>query len=124
FWRLRWAKEVRSHGGALRLDADTDVGAFEAALRDDRLDEALALRRGELLPRFDDDESESGTSWLHFERGRLRTAWRDAALRRLAQDVAPGDAIDLSARLLELDPLDESALRAHMAALARGREGG
>ena len=47
-------------------------------------------------------------------------AWRDAALTRLAATSISAEAIDLSARLLDADPLDEAALRAHMSWLARG----
>ena len=94
--------------------------AFESALREQRLADALPMRRGELLAGFDDDQSEAWSSWLSFERDRLRLAWRDAALNRLAGDIDAAEGIDLSARLLDADPLDEAALRAHMSWLARG----
>ncbi len=116
---LPWAR-VESQGGALRFDAETDVFAFETALREQRIADALPLRRGELLAGFDDDHSEAWSSWLNFERDRLRLAWRNAALDRLAVDIDTGEGIDLSARLLDADPLDEAALRAHMSWLARG----
>ena len=57
-------------------------------------------------------------AWLNFERDRLRVAWRGAALDHLGADIDPGEGIDLSARLLDADPLDEAALRAHMLWLA------
>ena len=38
--------------------------------------------RGDLLAGFDDAGSEAWTSWLGFERDRLRAAWRGAALER------------------------------------------
>ena len=94
--------------------------AFESALREQRIAEALPLRRGELLAGFDDDQSEAWSSWLNFERDRLRVAWRDAALNLLAGDIDAAEGIDLSTRLLDADPLDEAALRAHMSWLARG----
>jgi DNA-binding SARP family transcriptional activator len=78
------------------------------------------MRRGELLAGFEDDQSEPWSSWLNFERDRLRLAWRDAALARIATDIDTAEAIELSTRLLEADPLDEIALRAHMACLTRG----
>ena len=117
---LRWASSIESQGAALRFEAETDVFAFESALREQRLAEALSVRRGEFLAGFDDDQSEAWSSWLNFERDRLRQAWRDAALTHLATDIAAAEGIDLSARLLESDPLDEAALRAHMSWLARG----
>jgi len=117
---LPWGRRIEAQGGALRFDAETDVFAFESALREHRIADALPLRRGELLAGFDDDQSEPWSSWLSFERERLRIAWRDAALNRLAADIDSGEGIDLSARLLDADPLDETALRAHMSWLARG----
>ena len=46
-------------------------------------------------------------------------AWRDAALNRLTAEIDVTEGIDLSKRLLDADPLDEAALRAHMSWLAR-----
>ena len=120
---LRWAGGIESQGGALRFDADTDVWAFDSAVREQRIADALPMHRGELLAGFDDDQSEAWSSWLGFERDRLRLAWRDAALNRLAADIDTTEAIDLSTRLLDADPLDEAALRAHMSWLARGGQG-
>ena len=115
---LRWGDRLEAQGGSLRFEADTDVLAFEQALREQRPADALALHRGTLLAGFDDDANEAWTGWLHFERDRLHAAWRAAALDHLnGADAAEG--IGLSARLLEADPLDESALRANMALLAR-----
>lgn len=117
---LPWAPQIELQGGALRFEAETDVWAFESALREQRSADALPLRRGELLAGFDGDHSEAWSSWLSFERERLRVAWRSAALDRLAADIDAAEGIDLSAQLLGADPLDEAALRAHMSWLARG----
>ena len=116
---LPWARGIESQGGALRFEAETDVFAFESALREQRIADALPMRRGELLAGFDDDQSEAWSSWLNFERDRLRVAWREAALNRLGGDIDAAEGIDLSKRLLDADPLDEAALRAHMSWLAR-----
>jgi predicted ATPase/DNA-binding SARP family transcriptional activator len=117
---LPWAAGIETQGGALRLEIAADVPAFEAAVRERRITEALSLRRGELLAGFEDDANETWTNWLGFERDRLRTAWRGAALERLAAGIDPAEGIDLSSRLLEADPLDEAAMGAHLAWLARG----
>jgi predicted ATPase/DNA-binding SARP family transcriptional activator len=114
-----WASAIDVQGNAVRLEADTDVFDFEAALRERRIADALPLRRGELLAGFDDDRSEAWSSWLSFERDRMRVAWRGAALDRLAADIDPAEGIGLSAQLLDADPLDEAALRAHMLWLAQ-----
>ena len=121
---LPWGRCVESHGNALRVtETATDVVEFELALREQRVADALRLYRGQLLQGFEDDASEAWSSWLNFERDRLRTAWRAAALSRLGEDVDAGEAADLSARLLEADPLDEAALQAHVQWLARCGQG-
>jgi hypothetical protein len=100
----RAAREARLHrpsqdavpariARALRFDVDTDVVAFETALRERRLADALLLRHGELPVRYDDAASEAWTSWLGFERGRWRVAWRDAALERLEGALDPAEGV-------------------------------
>jgi predicted ATPase/DNA-binding SARP family transcriptional activator len=115
-----WAPAVEVDGLALRCEPATDVLAFDAALAAGRLDEALALYRGPLLAGFDDGQAEAWTRWLEFERERLRLGWRGAALQRLADaSFDPAAAVSLSARLLDDDPLDETACAAHLRALLR-----
>jgi len=115
-----WTPEIASEGGALRVSIDTDVARFEQALAEGRLADAIALRTGEFLAGFDDDANEAWSSWLSFERERLRVAWRGAVLARLGQDIEAADGIDLSGRLIAVDSLDEAAVRAHLGWLARG----
>jgi predicted ATPase/DNA-binding SARP family transcriptional activator len=115
-----WGAALDVLPGMVRLEADNDVAAFEAAVQAGRHVEALELRRGEWLQGFDDDANEAWTAWLHFERNRLRAAWRGVALEHLAGASADtAQNVQLAARLLEDDPLDEAALRALMAQLAR-----
>ncbi|MFO1304879.1 MAG: tetratricopeptide repeat protein [Burkholderiales bacterium] len=114
-----WAPPIASEGGALRLAIDTDVAAFEDELAAGRTADAIAHRAGELLAGFDDDANEAWTGWLAFERERLRVAWRSAVLARLEDAIEPVEGVDLSGRLLAADPLDEAALRAHLAWLSR-----
>jgi predicted ATPase/DNA-binding SARP family transcriptional activator/Tfp pilus assembly protein PilF len=115
---------IEAQGGALRCEVETDVSDFELALRENRYADALALRRGELLVGFEDDRNEAWSGWLGFERDRLRVAWRGAALKRLDLDIDAGEGIELSARLLDADLLDESAMRMHMSWLARNGQSG
>jgi len=114
-----WPLAVELQEGAIRLMAATDVAEFEDALHGGRDAEAISLRRGELLAGFDDDGNETWTAWLRFERDRLRALWRDAALARIETATDAAQALDLSARLLDADPLDEAAARAQIAWLAR-----
>ncbi|MFO1312659.1 MAG: tetratricopeptide repeat protein [Burkholderiales bacterium] len=116
---VEWSLAIASEGGALRIEAETDVAAFESALAGGRLAEAIAHRAGDLLAGFDDDANEAWTQWLAFERERLRVAWRGAVLARLSEDIDAVEGVDLSARLLAADPLDEAALRSHLTWLAQ-----
>lgn len=116
---LPWATPVAAEPAALRAEVATDVAAFEAALREGRVAEALALYDGELLAGFDDGHSEAWTRWLGYERERLRSAWHQAALGCLqAGSLAPAAATQLAAQLLAADPLDEAALLHQVSGLA------
>lgn len=122
---LPWTAALEMHETALRFEASTDVAAFESALREQRHADAMSAYRGELLAGFDDGQSEAWTRWVAFERDRLRAAWRGAALAQLQDPgIETTQAIALSARLLEADPLDEAALQQHMTALARDGQAG
>ena len=111
---------VETEGLSIRLAVDTDVHAFETALREGRRSDALAHCSGPLLQGFDDDANDAWSSWLGYERDRLRVAWRGAALEHLGTDIDPAEGIALSAALLSADPLYEAALRSHMHWLAAG----
>ena len=121
---LPWPCNLESDTTALRFEAQTDVARFEAALRENRIADALAFNATDFLAGFDDDTSESWTAWLGFERERLRAAWRAAAVARMQEELEPGEAIDLTTRMLEADPIDEDALHAHMQWLARAGQAG
>lgn len=92
----------------------TDVGEADRLEALGRLDEALALGDGELLPGFEDE-------WVHDarEERRSRTA---SLLERLAAaaeaEEGLGRAVDLSRRAAALAPLSEEAHRALMRRLA------
>jgi predicted ATPase/DNA-binding SARP family transcriptional activator len=117
---VRWGDGVEVLDDGVRSNAATDVDEFERAIAERRHADALALYRGELLEGFDDDANDAWSDWLRGERERLRAAWRSAALERLAEDGGPAESLELCARLLAIDPLDEAALRAQLACLARG----
>src|SRR4051812_12431676 len=68
-----------------------DVVAMEQALEEGRLEEALALYRGDLLPGFHIDGAPEFSDWLDGERQRLRTLLARAALR-LARDQSASGA--------------------------------
>ena len=118
-----WGARIDVQTGALRFEVDTDVAGFEAALAGGRVADALALRRGDLLAGFDDPGNDNWTSWLGFERDRLRAAWRGAAQQHLDGDLDPASGAEFAARLLDDDPLDDAALRAQMTWLVRAGQG-
>jgi DNA-binding SARP family transcriptional activator len=121
---VSWGRPIELQGQTARLEAPSDVAEFEAALRDGRIGDALHHYAGDLLAGFDDAGSVAWTSWLGFERERLRAAWRGAVLQRAAGEIDATEAVALTGRLLEADPLDEAALRVHLQALAQSGQGG
>ena len=92
----------------------TDAAAFEEHFAAGRLDEALALCRGELLAGLDDE-------WVYEYRDahRLRVS---ELLEAMAVRAEPGDlalAVTLTRRRVALDPLAEDAQRALIERLGR-----
>ncbi len=118
---LPFAAGVEATKHQLRWEVPTDVAAFnEAALRGD-VAAALAAYQGPLLHDVGGDAGDEFDGWLEMEREQLYSRWRSLALRRLG-DLGPDDedeAADLMRRLLDADPLDEEAVRAHIRALTR-----
>jgi predicted ATPase/DNA-binding SARP family transcriptional activator len=114
---LSWSPNIESQGNALRFEPPTDVAQFETLLREGKHAEALEFRATEFLAGFD-DEGEGWSAWLAFERERLRAAWRAAAVARLESGIDTAEAIAITTRMLESDPIDEDAVRAHMRRLA------
>src|SRR3954462_8123465 len=85
----------------------TDVAEFDRLLRGARLEEALALCRGELLAGLDDD-------WLYERRDEHRARVGDALARLAAAAAGRGDAataVQLARRRVALDPLAEESQR-------------
>lgn len=84
-----------------------DTSAFAELLGHGRLEEALALCDGELLPDLDED-------WVHDARGDHRARVAEVIERLAARAEDAGDlprALALTHRWVELDPLDEAAQR-------------
>jgi predicted ATPase/DNA-binding SARP family transcriptional activator len=116
---LEWATGLEVQHDLLRFPIGTDVVDFEQSRLEGRTADAIELYRGELLIGFDDPANQAWTNWLDSERDRLRSAWRSVCLARLRTDIDSGEAIALTARLLDVDPFDEAALTAHLLALTR-----
>ena len=84
-----------------------DVIEFEQALTANRLTDAVALYRGDLLPGCYDD-------WITGERERLRQAFQDALdqlIEQAEQQRRFDQAIAYAQRLLRHDPLHETTYR-------------
>lgn len=100
----------------------TDVTAFWNALDEDRMDEALELYRGDLLPSFFVPEAPGFEEWLERERANLRSQAAGAA-RRLAERHEAGgqltQAIRCARQAVELSNGDERPLRRLIELLAR-----
>jgi DNA-binding SARP family transcriptional activator len=124
----RWLGEgaLCSRGGdELELDEAvvwTDVRAFHRALDEGRVEEAVGLYRGDLLPSFFVPDSAGFEEWLERVRARLRARAAEAA-RLLAERHEAGGELTLAIRrarqAVELSNGDERPLRRLIELLAR-----
>ena len=103
------------------VQAQTDVGRFEAALVADDFAQALNLYEGApaalLLNSLEPRNAPAFQDWLDLERQRLAALLRDALRGRVSQLEAAGEphrALPWAERLVGLDALDESGHRAVM----------
>ena len=103
--------------GEVGLDRDAfwcDAVAFEQLLDDERLEEALALYRGELLEGFHLSGCLEFERWLEDERRRLKDRSAEAAWS-LAEQALAGERTAQAARwgrrALALSPYDEGVVR-------------
>ncbi len=107
------------------LDAQAlwcDAVAFDQAVANGRLEEALDLYRGELLEGFFISGATEFERWLERERARRREAAVASARTLVERAEATGElavAIDLGRRSVRLAPLDEAAVTRLIALLDR-----
>jgi DNA-binding SARP family transcriptional activator/tetratricopeptide (TPR) repeat protein len=109
---------TRDTVGLVGHDVVVDTREFERLVRDGRLEEAVDLRRGELLPGLDED-------WVYEARASHRQRFGDVLARLASEAEAAGamqDAIRLSRRGIELDPLREDTHREHIRRLIAAGE--
>lgn len=99
-----------------------DAVAFEEAIAAERLEDALALYRGDLLTGFFVQEAPEFERWLERERARLHQLAAEAASKLAERRGAAGDlpgAVSAARRAVELAESDERALRRLLELLAR-----
>ena len=110
----------RNHAGIASERVWVDALAFEQLADDGKLEAAVALCRGELLPDLDDD-------WVLEARDEHTAALVDVLARLASQREAHRDligAISLTRRMVAVDPLAEVATRELMRRLAAVGERG
>lgn len=96
----------------------TDVAVVNSALREGRIDDALAAYGGELLPGLFPADSEGFHRWLDSERTKLKVAISSAAAGRLNELEGKKEfqhALATARRMLEIEPDDETIVRRAMA---------
>jgi len=116
----RDVRGIEAEGDRFRWRVDSDLRAWREALREGDATAALALYRGPLLEGLDAGAPTEFAGWLEREREQLRAQLVDlvdASCDRL-QRSDPVAAAELSSALLNLDPLDERAVRCGMRSLA------
>lgn len=113
---------LRVNDHALCWPVATDVQAFEQAFREHRHEAVVAMLDGMPLDDLTDVSDTAWADWLDAERARLTAAWQEAARALLGRSTDESCRLSLAQRLLETDPLDESALAVVIdTALAHGR---
>ena len=99
-----------------------DVAAFERALRNGQLEEALDLYRGALLEGFFISDAPEFERWLETGRARLQQAAAGAARALAERSESDNDltrAVRWTRRSIELAPSDERLVRCLIALLVR-----
>ncbi|HEV2132060.1 MAG TPA: BTAD domain-containing putative transcriptional regulator, partial [Longimicrobiaceae bacterium] len=98
-----------------------DVVAFEEAVKEGKLSEAVELYRGDLLEGFHLSDAPDFERWLERERDRLARSWAQAVEAVASQQEAAGDhaaSAGLWRRLAGRDPYNSRTARRLMQALA------
>ena len=106
---------------SVRSAVVSDAVAFERALDEARWNDAVALYHGPFLEGFDEVDAGEFASWLTSERAVAEGRWRHACVALLDDDTAddwPARALQITDRMLRVDPLDEVAVRHAMRAAA------
>jgi DNA-binding SARP family transcriptional activator/tetratricopeptide (TPR) repeat protein len=106
--------------GVDRTRLDCDVHRVRDLLAHDRLDEALSLYRGALLPGFHVRASNDFDDWLDQERRTLGEQMTTAAIALSNRAASHGDssvAVHWARRAMDLAPLDERCARQIIRAL-------
>jgi len=123
-WLLHSLQESGPFGGLeiererVRLNLQTDLGAFERALTDRDWTEAIALYRGQFLEGMDGAEVGPFSQWLQSVRTRTADGFRNAVLKWIGEQPEDhGQHEVLAQRLLLQDPFDERALAIALQAL-------
>jgi predicted ATPase/DNA-binding SARP family transcriptional activator len=124
--RLPWRPAIeatgRHHDLRLRWRPPTDLAALDAAMAAGDVPGAVRLYGGGLLEGVRAEGAPAFAAWLEVERGQVRDrfgTWLSDRARALADAGRHDEAAASLARVLDLDALDEDALRAYMGAAAR-----
>lgn len=116
---VRWSIESQlvAERRRLRLDVVTDVATLRTSYARGEWIATADAARGSFVDGMSFRAFPVLGEWARAERGALRALWRDALLRA-ADHIAPQARLDLAARYLAADPLDEDVLRTQLGALA------
>ncbi len=97
----------------VRFDGLSDVSAFRAAINNHNWLEAISLYRGEFLHGADLPNLNDLEAILMLEREKMAAAYRDAVLKAVGI-LEPDSAISMLENAIQLEPLSEELLQAHL----------
>ena len=119
--QFSWASTLEIEKNQVRWCIDSDVAAFNEAIKVQDWQEATNLYKNSFFAKHSFRDLPTYSAWIDLERDSLEQAYRLALskqLERFEQQSHFEQAADLSAKLLALDELDETALQIHLRHLA------
>lgn len=118
---------LRSEEGAVSVVEDSlevDVWAFDRALREERLADAVALHGGAFLARYGSRAGREFETWVETQDERVRSGVKAACHELASRSIEAGEldrAVRYGRRYVELNPFDDTAQSTLLRALlARG----
>jgi predicted ATPase/DNA-binding SARP family transcriptional activator/tetratricopeptide (TPR) repeat protein len=106
-----WLARLEVRPDAVRWSVESDLRAFTTACEKNEWAHAVAAYGGLFCEGFEHKAAEPFAEWLRFERNRLASLFRAAAVQRMVELAGDAGARErLSRRWLTCEPLDEDAL--------------
>ena len=115
--KLPFTNSLEAREDKLLWQVETDVKAFQTAVKTERWDRVVEIYKGPLLEGYRSRNIPEFESWLEYERQSLFNSYREAVFKlakALQMDGRFQQAIELFERLYKFDSLDEEVFRRYL----------